>query len=265
MIDSSKTRASINIWRTRSNFRHIFTIGHEILWIYRSGQFGMSVIILSTETPYTAQTHRQTFRKPCKIQSLTSLALNKLIQLPSPLNICYEKTPKLIKYLKRKNTKQTRVSIALWTISEYQSLFAHLKHPTSFRHIFKHSENPVKYNPPVNISSKKLSVLVCCRGTQLELQKLLKKHNYNSDTSSHMEMNSYWYRVLERYFRNTNYCYLTETPFAVQAYHQNSQKIFKHSLWRKVETRILRVGIMKQQLSDLLFEGREPARHVFNK
>ena len=88
MLYIKQTRASINIWRTRSNFRHIFTIGHEILWIYRSGQFGVSVIIFSTETPYTAQTHRQTFRKPCKIQSLTPLALKQA-----------HTTPKSIKYL----------------------------------------------------------------------------------------------------------------------------------------------------------------------
>ena len=62
-------RASINIWRTRSNFRHIFTWGHEIFWMYRSGQFGVSVIMLSTETPYTVQTYLQTFREPCEIQS----------------------------------------------------------------------------------------------------------------------------------------------------------------------------------------------------
>ena len=37
--------------------------------MYRSGRFGMLVIILSTETPYTARTYRLTLRKPCKIQS----------------------------------------------------------------------------------------------------------------------------------------------------------------------------------------------------
>ena len=148
MLYIKQTRASINIWRTHSNFRHIFTRGHEILWIYRSGQFwnvsyysfnwntlhrsdissniqktlwntvfyfignkqahttqvhqvdqsinkylekhtqisdislhedmksfgyialdnfGISVTTLSTETPYTVQTYRQTFRKPCEI------------------------------------------------------------------------------------------------------------------------------------------------------------------------------------------------------
>ena len=62
-------RASIIIWRTRSNFRHIFTWGHEIFWMYRSGQFGVSVIMLLTETSYTVQTYLQTFREPCEIQS----------------------------------------------------------------------------------------------------------------------------------------------------------------------------------------------------
>ena len=29
-----------------AHFRHIFTGGHEIFWMYRSGRFGMSVIML---------------------------------------------------------------------------------------------------------------------------------------------------------------------------------------------------------------------------
>ena len=54
-----------------AHFRHIFTGGHEIFWMYRSGRFGVSVIMLLTETSYTVQTYLQTFSESCEIQSLS--------------------------------------------------------------------------------------------------------------------------------------------------------------------------------------------------
>ena len=71
-------------------------------------------------------------------------------------------------------------------------------------------------------------------GSSIESLEDLEKQNHNSDTSSHREMKSNWYRVLEKCFRNTHYYYLTGPPFTVQAYHQNIQKIFKHNLWRNL-------------------------------